>query len=215
MLLIVGRLNDAMLITKELIKQRWTPQAILSMGPGWYEDQYFKTLNKMANGPISFVPWYDPNKKLAQTLEAAFKKAYPDANMNTNQIFTFEALLVAADAYKRAGSADPKALADAIRKTNITDNVSVGPGIQFNAKGQNDKVKDSAIQNRDGKPVKPAAGHESPGRAVSAAAAQRTGITERVSRGGATPVRDTGRAVYPPGGGSVIRGHPCTAPARW
>ncbi len=27
------------------------------------------------------------------------------------------------------------------------------PGIQFNAKGQNDKVKDGAIQNRGGKPV--------------------------------------------------------------
>ncbi len=152
-LLIVGRLNDAMLITKELIKQRWTPQAILSMGPGWYEDQYLKTLKKMSDGPISFVPWFDPNKKLAQTLDAAFTKAYPDSNLNTNQVFTFEALLVAADAYKRAGSTDPKALADALRSTNITDNVSVGPGIQFDAKGQNAKVKDSAIQNRGGKCV--------------------------------------------------------------
>ncbi len=152
-LLMVSRLNDALLITRELIKQRWTPQAILSMGPGWYEDQYFKTLGKMADGPISFVPWFDPNKKLAQTLEAAFVKAYPGSNLNTNQVFTFEALLVAADAYKRAGSTDPKALADAIRATNITDNVSVGPGIRFNAKGQNDKVKDSAIQNRGGKTV--------------------------------------------------------------
>ena len=80
-------------------------------------------------------------------------KAYPGVNLNTNHVFTFEALLVAADAYKRAGSADPKALADAIRTTNITDNVSIGPGIQFNAKGQNDKVKDGAIQNRGGKPV--------------------------------------------------------------
>lgn len=152
-LLVVGRLNDTMLLTRELIKQRWTPQAILSMGPGWYEDQYIRTLGKMSDGPLSFVPWYDPNKKLAQTLQAAFAKAYPDSNLNTNQVFTFEALLVAADAYKRAGSTDPKALADAIRTTNITDNVSVGPGIRFNAKGQNDKVKDSAIQNRGGKLV--------------------------------------------------------------
>lgn len=152
-LLIVGRLNDAMLITKELIKQRWTPQAILSMGPGWYEDQYLKTLKKMADGPISFVPWYDPNKKLAKTLEAAFTKKYPGDNLNTNQVFTFEALLTAADAYKRAGSTDPKALADALRATNITDNVSVGPGIAFDAKGQNAGVKDSAIQNRGGKLV--------------------------------------------------------------
>ena len=51
------------------------------------------------------------------------------------------------------GSTDPKALADAIRATNITDNVSTGPGIQFDAKGQNDKLKNSAIQNRGGKLV--------------------------------------------------------------
>jgi branched-chain amino acid transport system substrate-binding protein len=152
-LLVVSRLNDAMLITRELVKQRWTPQAVLSMGPGWYEDQYIKTMGKLSDGPLSFVPWYDPNKKLAQQLDAALAKAYPGVNLNTNHIFTFEALLVAADGYKRAGSTDPKALAEAIRATNITDNVSIGPGIQFNAKGQNDKVKDGAIQNRGGKLV--------------------------------------------------------------
>jgi branched-chain amino acid transport system substrate-binding protein len=123
------------------------------MGPGWYEDQYLKTLGKMADGPLSFVPWYDPNKKLAQQLEAAHHKAYPDINLNTNHVYTFEALLVAADAFKRAGTSDPKALADAIRKTDIKNNVSPGPGIQFDAKGQNDKLKDSAIQNRGGKLV--------------------------------------------------------------
>ena len=152
-LLMVSRLNDAILITRELVKQRWSPMAILSMGPGWYEDQYLKTLGKLSDGPLSFVPWYDPHKKLAQQLEAALAKAYPALNMNTNHVFTFEALLVAADAYKRARSTEPKALADAIRTTNITDNVSVGPGIQFDAKGQNDKIKNSAIQNRGGKLV--------------------------------------------------------------
>lgn len=150
-LILVSRLNDAMLLTRELVKQRWSPKAILSMGPGWYEDQYLKTLGKLGDGPISFVPWYDPNKKLAKRLVAAHAKAYPGISLNTNHIYTFEALLVAADAFKRAGSADPKALADAIRATDIKDNVSTGPGIQFNAKGQNDKLKNSAIQNRGGK----------------------------------------------------------------
>jgi len=150
-LLMVSRLNDAILITRELVKQRWSPMAVLSMGPGWYEDQYLKTLGKLADGPMSFVPWYDPHKKLAQQLEAALAKAYPGINLNTNHVFTFEALLVAADAYKRGRSSDPKALADAIRTTNITDNVSIGPGIQFNDKGQNDKLKNAAIQNRGGK----------------------------------------------------------------
>jgi branched-chain amino acid transport system substrate-binding protein len=150
-LICVSRLNDAILLTRELVKQRWNPMAVLSMGPGWYEDQYLKTLGKLADGPISFVPWYDPNKKLSKQLEAAHRKAYPDINLNTNHIYTFEALLVAADAFKRAGSTEPKALADAIRATNIKDNISTGPGIQFNAKGQNDKLKNSAIQNRGGK----------------------------------------------------------------
>jgi branched-chain amino acid transport system substrate-binding protein len=152
-LLVVGRLSDAMLLTREMVKQRWSPQAILSMGPGWYENQYTKTLGKLGDGPISLVPWYDPNKKLTGTLLAAFAKAFPNLNMNTNHVYTFEALLIAADAYKRAGSTDPKALAAALHATNITDNVSIGPGIKFDAKGQNTGLKCGAVQNRGGKQV--------------------------------------------------------------
>jgi branched-chain amino acid transport system substrate-binding protein len=152
-LLVTSRLNDAMLLTRELVKQRWSPKGVLSMGPGWYEDQYLKTLGKLSDGPMHFVPWYDPNKKLSKQLEAALAKAHPGINLNTNHIYTFEALLVAADAYKRAGSTDPKALADAIRATDIKDNVSIGPGIKFDAKGQNVTLKNAGIQNRDGKLV--------------------------------------------------------------
>ena len=152
-LIMVSRLNDAILLTRELVKQRWSPMAILSMGPGWYEDQYLKTLGKLSDGPLSFVPWYDPNKPLSKQLEAALAKAHAGVNLNTNHVYTFEALLVAADAYKRAGSTDPKALADAIRTTNITNNTSPGPGILFDAKGQNSSLKISGIQNRGGKLV--------------------------------------------------------------
>jgi len=152
-LLMVSRLNDAMLITRALVTQRWTPMAILSMGPGWYEDQYLKTLGKLSDGPMSFVPWYDPKKKLSRTLGDALAKAHPGVNLSTNHVFTFEALLVAADAYRRAGSTDPRALSDAIRATNIKENVSIGPGISFDAKGQNAAVKNAAIQNREGKHV--------------------------------------------------------------
>jgi branched-chain amino acid transport system substrate-binding protein len=152
-LLVVSRLSDAMLLTRELVKQRWTPQAILSMGPGFYEDQYIKTLGKYADGPINFAPWYDPHKKLTKVLHDELAKHHPGVNLNTNHVFTFEALLVVADAFKRAASTDPKALADAIRATNITNNVSIGPGIQFDAKGQNDKVRQGAFQNRGGKLV--------------------------------------------------------------
>jgi branched-chain amino acid transport system substrate-binding protein len=152
-LLVVSRLNDAMLLTRELVKQRWTPQAILSMGPGWFEDQYLKTLGKLSDGPISFTPWYDPHKRLTQVLEGALAKAAPGINLSTNHVFTFEALLIAADAYKRAGTTDPKALAEAVRTTDITDNASIGPGIHFDGKGQNETLRVAAIQNRGGKLV--------------------------------------------------------------
>jgi branched-chain amino acid transport system substrate-binding protein len=150
-LMVTSRLNDSILLTRELIKQRWTPQAILSSGPGWIEDQYLKTLGKFADGPMAFNPWQDPNKKLTPVLEAAIAKANPGVGLNSFHVYSFEAMLTAADAYKRAGSADPKALAEAIRTTNITDNCSIGPGISFNAKGQNDKSRCGVTQNRDGK----------------------------------------------------------------
>jgi branched-chain amino acid transport system substrate-binding protein len=150
-LLLVSRLNDAILLTRELVKQRWSPMAIMSMGPGWYEDQYLKTLGKFSDGPLSFAPWYDPNKKLSKQLEAALAKAHPGVNLNTNHVYTFEALLIAADSYKRTGSADAKTLANAIRATSIADNASIGPGISFDEKGQNVKIKGGGIQNRGGK----------------------------------------------------------------
>ena len=60
---------------------------------------------------------------------------------------------MAADAYKRAGSADPKALADAIRTTSITDNVSHRPGHPVRRQGPERQAENSAIQNRGGKLV--------------------------------------------------------------
>ena len=82
--LVVSRLNDAILITREMVKQRWSPMAILSMGPGWNENDYFKTLGKLADGPMSFIPWYDPTKKLSKQFLADLAKAYPGFNMNEN-----------------------------------------------------------------------------------------------------------------------------------
>src|SRR5262249_20939540 len=51
-LIVTSRLNDSILITRELVKQRWTPKAIFSLGPGWYEDQYLKVLGKLSDGPM-------------------------------------------------------------------------------------------------------------------------------------------------------------------
>jgi branched-chain amino acid transport system substrate-binding protein len=151
---VVGRLNDAILLTREMVKQRWEPMGIISTGPGWYDDQYRKTLGKHAEFAISTVPWFDPNKAMAKKMLAAFKARFPEVPPDTNIAYAFEASLIIADAYKRAKSTDADAMAAAIRATDLKrdETVTIGPGVKFDAKGQNVDLKMAAIQNRGGQP---------------------------------------------------------------
>jgi branched-chain amino acid transport system substrate-binding protein len=136
-----------------MVKQRWSPMGIVSPGsPGMYEEQYFKALGKLSENSISNVPWYNPNANLTKVVEKAFLKQNPNDKLvfhGLNAGFTFEALLIAADAFKRAKSADPKTLADAIRQTNITDKMSLGGPIKFNEKGQVEGIGSACVQNRN------------------------------------------------------------------
>jgi len=156
-ILLVSRLNDAILLVRELVKQRWSPQAILSPGsPGMYEAQFYKALsNRYSDYCISNVPWYNPKAELTKRVEAQFNKQFPQEKLMFHALnvgFTFEAMMIAADAFKRAGTADGAQLADALRKTNITEHVMIGGPIQFDAKGQNTHIASACIQNRGGEP---------------------------------------------------------------
>jgi branched-chain amino acid transport system substrate-binding protein len=150
-LLLVCRLNDAILLRREMVKQRWNPMGIISPGsPGMYEEQYYKTLGKLSEYSISNVPWYNPTAKVTKIVERAFLKQNPKDKLvfhGLNAGFTFEAILVAADAFKRARSTDPKTLADAIRQTNITEKMTLGGPIKFNAKGQVEGIGSACVQN--------------------------------------------------------------------
>ncbi len=150
-LLLVCRLNDAIILRREMVKQRWNPMGIISPGsPGMYEEQYFKTLGKLSEYSISNVPWYNPNAPLTKTVEKAFLKQNPKDKLvfhGLNAGFTFEAILIAADAYKRARSTEPRTLADAIRQTNITNKMTLGGPIKFNDKGQVEGIGSACVQN--------------------------------------------------------------------
>jgi len=157
-IMLVSRLNDAILLVRELVKQRWSPQAIISPGsPGMYEAQFYKALgNKYSDYCIANIPWYNPKAPLTQRVEAVFRKQFPKENLMFHALnvgFTHEAMMVAADAFKRAGSADGTVLADAIRKTDIAERMMVGGPIRFDAKGQNTQIASACIQNRGGRPV--------------------------------------------------------------
>jgi len=149
--LLVCRLNDAILLRREMVKQRWNPMGIVSPGsPGMYEEQFFKTLGKLSEYCISNVPWYNPRAELTKVVEKAFLKQNPKDRLvfhGLNVGFTFEAILIAADAFKRARSTDPKTLADAIRQTNITSKMMLGAPIKFNEKGQVEGIGSACVQN--------------------------------------------------------------------
>jgi branched-chain amino acid transport system substrate-binding protein len=152
--MVVTRLNDAILMTREMVKQKYDTMAVISPGsPGMYQTQFLKVLGKYAEYAITNVPWLDPKQQLAHTFEAAFAKAYPGEVCDIDAGFTFEGILICADAYKRAQSAKPEALVEALKATKINDRVMLGGAIAFNEKGQNVNLPSACVQNRKGKPT--------------------------------------------------------------
>jgi branched-chain amino acid transport system substrate-binding protein len=154
LLMPVSRLNDAILLVQEMVKQRWEPMGIVNPGaPGMYEQQFYQTLGKYSEFCVSNVPWLNPKSKMTPVLAKRFKEKFPKDLLELNVGFTFEAILIAADAYKRTKSAHPNAMIEALRATKIDDHVMVGGPIQFNPKGQNVNIKSAAVQNLKRQPV--------------------------------------------------------------
>jgi branched-chain amino acid transport system substrate-binding protein len=150
----VSRLNDAKLLIQEMVKQQYEPMGIVNPGaPGLYEYDFLKTMGKYANFHVSNVPWLNPKSPMTQALEKRFAAKYKDGHLDINIGFTFEALLVAADAWLRAKSHAGTALMEALRRTDIKEHVITGGPIQFDGKGQNVNIRAAAVQNLKNKPT--------------------------------------------------------------
>ena len=97
--------------------------------PACTKTSSIKTLGKLSEHCISNVPWYDPKAALAKAVEGAFKKQNPKDQLRFHALnvgYTFEAILVVADAFKRAGSTEAKTLTEAIRLTEIKNRMMFG-----------------------------------------------------------------------------------------
>jgi branched-chain amino acid transport system substrate-binding protein len=154
MLMPVSRLNDAKLLVQEMVKQRWEPMGVMNPGaPGLYEQDFLKTMGKYGDFMISNVPWLDPKSAMTQALDKRHAAKFPNDQLDINGGFTFEGLLVAAQAWLTAKSTKPDALMDALRKTKIDQHVIIGGPIEFDAKGQNVNIKSAAVENIKRKPT--------------------------------------------------------------
>jgi branched-chain amino acid transport system substrate-binding protein len=154
LLLPVSRLNDAKLLVQEMVKQRWEPMGVLNPGaPGLYEQDFLKTMGKYGEYMISNVPWLDPKSAMTQALEKRHVAKFPNDQLDLNGGFTFEGVLIAAQAWLAAKSTKPGDLMEALRKIKIDQHVMVGGPIQFDSKGQNVNIKATAVENLKRKPT--------------------------------------------------------------
>ena len=78
-LLLVCRLNDAIILRREMVKQRWNPMGIVSPGsPGLYEDQYLqdaRQARRLRDLEHALVQPEDQDDRRRSS--AAFAKQYP------------------------------------------------------------------------------------------------------------------------------------------
>lgn len=153
LLMPVTRVNDAILIVREMVRQDFVPKAIIGPGsPGPYEKAFTDAVGRFGDEYMVCVPWHNPrNPRTAQVLQR-FAREYPNERFELNVGFSFEAMEIAADAIRRAGSGDPAALHAALRTTDIQDHIMYGGPIRFDEKGQNNNIGGVMLQNQNQQP---------------------------------------------------------------
>lgn len=150
----ITRVNDAILIVREMVKQRFEPMGIIGPGsPGPYEKAFTDATGKFGDEYLTCVPWYDPSATGTDAAVAAFRETYPDERFELNVGFSYEAVQIAMDAISRAGGGDPGALTEALRATRIDDHIMYGGPIEFDETGQNPNIGGVMVQNQGGEPV--------------------------------------------------------------
>jgi branched-chain amino acid transport system substrate-binding protein len=154
LMLPLTRVNDAILIVREMVKQDFSPMAIIGPGsPGPYEKAFTDATGKYGDDYMVCVPWYNPKNPRTLAVVERFEREFPGHRFELNVGFSYEAVQVLADAAKRAGSNEPAALHAALKATNIADHVMYGGPIQFDEKGQNNNIGGAMLQNQGGKPL--------------------------------------------------------------
>jgi len=154
LLMPVTRVNDAILIVREMVRQNYNPMGIIGPGsPGPYEKAFTDATGKYGDQYMVSVPWYDPKRELTKQTIAAFNKEYPKERFELNVGFSYEAVEVAMDALSRAKSGEPAAIHEALKTTNLEDHVMFGGPIVFDEKGQNPNIGGVMLQNQGGEPL--------------------------------------------------------------
>ena len=149
----VGYYSDQNLLAKELIDRKITFPAIIGVANGAFSDAKFTdTYGTAADGFFDINYRYNPNSEETDYLLREYRERYGE-EIPVCAIYGYESIMVIADALKRAGTTDHKALRDALADTNMTEHLLPQKEIIFDEAGENINSAGVLIQIQDGKQV--------------------------------------------------------------
>jgi branched-chain amino acid transport system substrate-binding protein len=151
-LMLVSNAADAILLTNTLAEYKVKPKAIIASGGGHADPSFLKAAGKNAQFLFDIVEWEtDVNKPLVKATNDKFNAKY-GYNLAGESVDAYIAMYVLADALERAGSLDPKAVRDALAKTNLTTGpamIASYNAVEFDETGQNKHAAPVIVQIND------------------------------------------------------------------
>jgi len=152
-LISVTRVNDAIMIIRECVKQGWNPKLIFSPNSNGVQDKaYYDALGKYGDGAVLSTLWYNPKAPDAAAILKLFAADYPNDWLDANAGAGFEAVQIVADAVSRAGSSESGAIHAALKATDMTPILMSSGRIKFDASGQNMGGDVTMLQGQNGRP---------------------------------------------------------------
>lgn len=152
-LISVTRVNDAIMIIRECVKQGWNPRLIFSPNSNGVQDKaYYDALGKYGDGAILSTLWYNPKAPDAAAILKRFAADYPNDWVDANSGCAFEAVQIVAEAVNRAGSSESVAIHAALKATDMMPILMSSGRIKFDASGQNIGGDVTMLQGQNGRP---------------------------------------------------------------
>jgi branched-chain amino acid transport system substrate-binding protein len=144
----VTRPATAILLLEELARQRADLMGIISPGaPGLYETRQIQQLKEKLEYVMDCTVYANYAKPETQKIAVEYGKRSGGRHFDASGAYSYEAILVIADALERAASTDPDAVVAAIRKTSFAGGVTVSTGpVVFNEVGDNPNASTAMLQ---------------------------------------------------------------------
>jgi branched-chain amino acid transport system substrate-binding protein len=151
----ITRPASALLLLPEITRQRVEAMGIIGPGsPGLYEAGQIEKLKSDLEFVMDNVPWPNFKNPRARRVAEEYAKRTGGKTFDTNSVYSYDTIHLAADVLERARTTKPDAVVDAIKQTRFTGAlaVSVGP-VVFNEIGDNPNTGTAMIQILGEKPV--------------------------------------------------------------